>query len=373
VTSAKKNIANMRGSSRAQPKGIAARVMPSGHRWASSLPQVAGEDVIDIGEGRYAHFRRDRRFAQVQVMFTAPDGMDPNPGRELTDQFKVLGWTWKPNEPGKPWTYQLDQSSPDNPTARGDSRAALHEQFLLIVEEYRNKYGLPLLSRPSGSNGDATAPDDDPHDLAGSSVVDQASELWASQKPKSEDGETRAGEQVPAMLDAFASVGAERFDLTLTAAAGGKVAFRGNRSLAELHPALSAILQDAAERRHNVIVRPRSAGSTLVQLDDLGEGAAAWLRPVSFLILRTSPSNFQAWVAVADADAGFARRLRQGVGADLTASGATRVSGSMNFKDKYAPDFPRVETVHISPGLVVTRAELEALGTVAPPEITPSV
>ena len=72
------------------------------------MPQVASEDIIDIGNGRYAHFRRDRRFAQVQVTFTAPEGVDPNPGRELTDQFKELGWTWRPNEPGKPWIYQLD-------------------------------------------------------------------------------------------------------------------------------------------------------------------------------------------------------------------------------------------------------------------------
>jgi hypothetical protein len=104
----------------------------------------------------------------------------------------------------------------------------------------------------------------------------------------------------------------------------------------------------------------------LIQLDDLGEDAASRLRPVSFLVLLTSPGNDQAWVAVADADAGFARRLRQGAGADLTASGATRISGSMNFKDKYAPAFPRVETVSTNPGRVVTRAELEPLGIVAP-------
>ena len=33
------------------------------------------------------------------------------------------------------------------------------------------------------------------------------------------------------MLDAFASVGAQRFDLTFTDAAGEKVGFRGNRPL----------------------------------------------------------------------------------------------------------------------------------------------
>jgi hypothetical protein len=71
---------------------------------------------------------------------------------------------------------------------------------------------------------------------------------------------------------------------------------------------------------------------------------------------------------VADADADFARRLRKGTGADLTASGATRISGSLNFKEKYALAFPRVETVHTASGLVVTRSELDALGIVAPAE-----
>jgi hypothetical protein len=163
-------------------------------------------------------------------------------------------------------------------------------------------------------------------------------------------------------------VGAERFDLTLTDAAGEKIAFRGNRSLGQLRHAMPAILEEASERQHNVIVRPRSSSATLIQLDDLGEDAAARLRPVSFLTLRTSPGNYQAWVAVTDADNDFARQLRRGAGADLTASGAARVSGSLNFKEKYAPNFPHVATVHSSPGRVATRAELEALGIVAPSE-----
>jgi hypothetical protein len=174
------------------------------------------------------------------------------------------------------------------------------------------------------------------------------------------------------MLAAFASVGVKHFDITWTNAAGGKVAFRNNRSLDELRSTLPPLLDDAARQQHNVIVRPRSGGPALIQLDDLDAAAEAKLRPVSFLTLRTSPGNYQAWVAVAEADAGFARRLRKGAGADPSASGATRVSGSWNFKGKYAPAFPRVETVHTSPGLVVTRVELETLGVVAPPEKTES-
>jgi hypothetical protein len=60
--------------------------------------------------------------------------------------------------------------------------------------------------------------------------------------------------------------------------------------------------------------------------------------------------------------------LRKGTGADPTASGATRVAGSFNFKDKYAPVFPRVAIYQANPGRLADAAELERLGLVAKPE-----
>jgi hypothetical protein len=88
-----------------------------------------------------------------------------------------------------------------------------------------------------------------------------------------------------------------------------------------------------------------------------------------FLTLETSPANFQAWVAMPEGeDKDFARRLRKGTGADPTASGATRVAGSHNFKDKYAPDFPRVAIHQANLGRLAQAAELERLGLVAEPE-----
>jgi hypothetical protein len=61
------------------------------------------------------------------------------------------------------------------------------------------------------------------------------------------------------------------------------------------------------------------------------------LGEAAFLTLTTSPGNHQAWVAVSDIkndeDAkDFSRRLRKGMGADKTASGATRVAGTVNYK-----------------------------------------
>ena len=82
---------------------------------------------------------------------------------------------------------------------------------------------------------------------------------------------------------------------------------------------------------------------TFIQLDDLKADQLPPLARAVFLTLETSPGNFQAWLALPGTeDKDFARRLRKGTGADTTASGATRVAGSLNFKDKYAPDFPRV-------------------------------
>jgi hypothetical protein len=60
--------------------------------------------------------------------------------------------------------------------------------------------------------------------------------------------------------------------------------------------------------------------------------------------------------------------VRRGTGADATASGATRVAGSLNFKDKYAPNFPRVQIHSAQHGRVTSPTELEQLGLVAPLE-----
>lgn len=65
---------------------------------------------------------------------------------------------------------------------------------------------------------------------------------------------------------------------------------------------------------------------------------------------------------------GFARRVRLGVGADPTASGATRVAGSRNFKLKYAPNYPEIAICHVWPGRLTSEAELTAAGVVAPAE-----
>src|SRR5450755_2471324 len=129
------------------------------------------------------------------------------------------------------------------------------------------------------------------------------------------------------------------------------------------------MLDASRATKRNIIVRPYGPGVTLIQLDDLKCDQLARVAPAVFLTLETSPGNFQAWVAMPGGeDKDFARRLRKGIGADPTASGATRVAGSLNFKDKYAPNFPRVTLRQVTPGRVAQAAELEQLGLVAEPE-----
>ncbi len=175
---------------------------------------------------------------------------------------------------------------------------------------------------------------------------------------------------VQAMIDALASVGADAFDVTWTNLQGQKVSFRRGLLRADLRRWLPRMLAWAASQQLNLIVRPNSRDTVLVQLDDLRQDALDRLRSVAFRGLETSPGNYQAWVALpaAESDQDFARRLRKGTGAYANASGAVRIAGSINFKQKYAPNFPRVQLTHTAPGLIPSRAQLESLGVVAAPE-----
>ena len=66
--------------------------------------------------------------------------------------------------------------------------------------------------------------------------------------------------------------------------------------------------------------------------------------------------------------------MRKGSGADIGASGATRIPGSINFKPDHAPEktgrpfYPRVTIKEAHPKRMTTATELEQLGLVAPEE-----
>ena len=189
------------------------------------------------------------------------------------------------------------------------------------------------------------------------------------------------------MLDAFTSVGADRFHVTFTNLREEETGFFKNRTVPSMRYNLPSWVKRAGERRpitlpateeepeqtilagENLILRPYTPPAVvLVQLDDLEQKQLERVRPAAFLTLQTSPGNYQAWVAVEGGDREFTSRLKRGTGADLAASGSVRMAGTPNFKRKYAADFPMVAIEEIHPGRIVTREQLESMGL---PEAAP--
>lgn len=121
------------------------------------------------------------------------------------------------------------------------------------------------------------------------------------------------------MLEVFASVGAARFELTLTTCQGEKEYFRRAVPIERLSQTMPDILDRAMDQQWNVIIRPVPP-PVFLQLDDLDSAACERLQNNSFLILETSPLSYQAWIAVPSVEGkDFARRLKKGVGPDPSA------------------------------------------------------
>jgi hypothetical protein len=204
------------------------------------------------------------------------------------------------------------------------------------------------------------------------------------------------------MLDAFTSVGARSFVVTNTDINQARLwplpyllakgirhvrAEEAHFDSARLCKALPDLMRLAAirspqqledgrtiEAGHNLIIRPTGPGVHFVQLDDLSATQLDHVRPAAFIIHATSPGSHQAWIAVSGlpndkaAFKEFMRRVRKAVGGnDKSASHATRLAGSENFKEKYSGAFPVVTITESAPGRVMTPAQLEALGLLAPP------
>jgi RepB DNA-primase from phage plasmid len=173
------------------------------------------------------------------------------------------------------------------------------------------------------------------------------------------------------MLDLFASVGATAFDITHTNLAGEKRGFRPSQSIEQTQQSIPHLVPSAAKRQNNLIIRPRSNTTTLIQLDDLSTENAARIALEGFLTLQTSSGGTQVWVAVKNAPAGFSWRLKEGLAADREASGAVRMAGTQNFKPQYAPDFPIVTITHAQHGHVTSVETLERMGVLAPEKPKP--
>jgi len=189
------------------------------------------------------------------------------------------------------------------------------------------------------------------------------------------------------MLDTFTSVGAQSFVVTKTDI-NQQLIWGKTYQADDLRRRLPAMVRTAAMRKpchtsdagtllagENLIIRPKSSDVAFVQLDDLSAEQLDRVRPAVFILHATSPGNHQAWIAVSGIPEGkeafkeFTRRVRKAVGGnDESASHATRVAGTENFKVKYSPAFPTVSIVETHPGRIMTPKQLEALGLLAPPE-----
>ena len=124
-------------------------------------------------------------------------------------------------------------------------------------------------------------------------------------------------------------------------------------SAADLNRTLPALLETASADQLNLNLRPYADAAWFIQLDDISADALARCAPAMFLQIETSPGNHQAWLALHGRhDRELARRVRRGAGTDITASGTTKIAGSLNFKIKYAPDFPRVMIRATHPGRI---------------------
>lgn len=180
-----------------------------------------------------------------------------------------------------------------------------------------------------------------------------------------------------AMVDLFASVGADRFDVTLTDIQGKKIRFRANQTLQEVKHKIPKALELAESEQHNIILRPRVSDKSVffVQLDDLKSAQILKARQAALLTIETSPGNFQGWLAIASGsnidEKHIASSLRRAIGADISASGATRIAGSRNYKEKYQPDYPLIAMTQSSPGRVMTTQRLEEMALLSLPAPIP--
>lgn len=182
-----------------------------------------------------------------------------------------------------------------------------------------------------------------------------------------ENSSNTALSEAQRMIDVFASLGVERFDIAHTNIDQEKRGYRRAHTLRQVKTSLPYLLDSAPRRQNNVIIRPHQPpADVLVQLDDLTPQQYERIRPAAFLLLRTSSEGRQAWVCVEGGDRDFTSRLKKGTQADLSASGSVRLAGTYNFKRAYAPHFPTVTIEQARPGHRMTKAQLESMGLVAP-------
>lgn len=186
------------------------------------------------------------------------------------------------------------------------------------------------------------------------------------------------------MLTAFQRAGADYFDLTLKNLAGEKVKFQCRLSAGSFRSKLLTILDQAEQAFLSIIIRPHPRSELFIQLDDINAAAVGLISEFSFLVIETSPGNYQAFVAISKLNnklegESIRRQLIKIVSADEGATGAVRLAGSLNVKEKHRTAdgiFPRVKLISVAHGRIFTASELIAAGLIEdlpidlPPQIS---
>ena len=169
-------------------------------------------------------------------------------------------------------------------------------------------------------------------------------------------------------VDAFRSIGADRFDITYKNDDDHKdIIFRED---VDLDSKLESGIRWGENNSRSFIVRPR--GAALIQIDDCNAETLVELSPFCFFAEETSEGNFQAWLALPkrttkeelkEVRDRLLKKLDSGNGGS---HGSTRWVGSINFKP--SRNRFRVRLLLAENGRFTSAEELDESGLLTEPE-----
>jgi len=172
----------------------------------------------------------------------------------------------------------------------------------------------------------------------------------------------------------FESVGVISFDVSILDGSKKLRSYYGRVPVDGLRRMMPSLLHRCEKDMLNLIIRPRvGADRRLIQLDDLNHAAVEKLREFAFRIIETSLGNYQVWLCVLGGHEETEKRLKKVAGADVGATGATRLAGLMNVKEqRRGPDrsYPRVRLIDSEARVVSVK---EIAGVLGSDEMPPCV
>ena len=181
-------------------------------------------------------------------------------------------------------------------------------------------------------------------------------------------------------LDAFLSVEAQPDQILFKDDEEKKVVAERAITAVEFGEQVEGLIDDAKHDGFSFIARIRGP---VLQTDDCEREAMELLKRFCFLVVETSPENFQCWIAFADeADKGAVRdrwfkglsQILPGTKANAGSGGALRWPSSQNLKPERITEPGAAWTVrvgYVDEGRIVTPAELDEFGLLGPlPEVS---